>query len=76
MFSHFSILNAHFVSQVSAEAKEVTLSLRRKENEWKNTYPNQPRHSRWGEGERRLRRGREEGEEREDVSESERKKNV
>lgn len=31
---------------VSAEAKEVTLSLRRKENEWKNTYPNQPRHSR------------------------------
>lgn len=31
---------------VVVESKEVALSLRRKENEWKNTYPNTHRHSR------------------------------
>eukprot|EP00048_Salpingoeca_helianthica_P011798 m.170518 g.170518 ORF g.170518 m.170518 type:complete len:898 (+) comp15276_c5_seq1:542-3235(+) len=31
---------------VVAESKEVALALRRKENEWKNTYPNTHRHSR------------------------------
>lgn len=31
---------------VSQETKEVALSLRRKENEWKNTYPGQARQSR------------------------------
>lgn len=31
---------------VASETKEVAASLRRKENEWKNTFPNQPRQSR------------------------------
>jgi hypothetical protein len=31
---------------VVSESKEVALALRRKENEWKNTYPSTQRHSR------------------------------